>query len=364
MTQEQVAERLGIPRSAVSDIEAGKRELSAAEVVALGNLFGESIESLLGVVEPSTGGEEMMFRAESSAPVVRAQLEAWVHLCDVYAAIEQTLAEGRTAELRPVTGLFSSFEQAARLADEERARLDLGPTPAHVLLAVLEDRLGVKVFYLELEDSISGASMMSARFGPAILVNRRHTPGRRAFTLAHELFHLIVRGSVLRGGRQPLWHVCDGGTQHQKKDRVEQLADRFAGRLLMPPNQFIERLRLMTRDDGSIDQADLIGVARYFGVSVQAVFVQLGLLDLAPRELTMQAYRDPAFQEDLARVGGDTGPTPQRFARLAIKAHRAEHISRGRLAELLEIDAGDVDDVLRRYGAGGPDGGIAVALPC
>lgn len=42
ITQEQVAEHLGIPRSAVSEMEAGKRDISASELFALARLFGES----------------------------------------------------------------------------------------------------------------------------------------------------------------------------------------------------------------------------------------------------------------------------------------------------------------------------------
>src|SRR4051812_29886639 len=80
LTQEQVAERLGVPRSAVSDIESGKRELSAAEVVSLALLFGESVESLLDIAEPGHGNEEVMFRAESIPTSARAQLETWMRL--------------------------------------------------------------------------------------------------------------------------------------------------------------------------------------------------------------------------------------------------------------------------------------------
>lgn len=363
LTQEQVAERLAIPRSAVSDIESGKRELSAAEVVRLADLFGESVERLLGVTEPGLAREQLMFRAEAVPPAARASLSAWLGLCETYATLERELGEERVTDLRPLTAEFSTFEQAQRLADEERARLGLGPTPAHALLGVLEDRLAVKVFYLDLDDAISGASVTSRVSGPAILVNRRHSAGRRAFTLAHELFHLLVRGPVLRAGQQPAWHVCEGGALAGKKDHVEQLADRFAGRLLVPPAHFVERLRLMCKTDGSIDPMDLIAVARYFGVSVQAVFVQLGLLNLAPRALTMQAYRDPAFQDDLARAGEDVGPMPQRFARLAVKAYRAEKISRGRLAELLEVDVGEIDAMMRRFGGGEGDRGIDIVLP-
>jgi Zn-dependent peptidase ImmA (M78 family) len=65
---------------------------------------------------------------------------------------------------------------------------------------------------------------------------------------------------------EPPLRVCAGvPSNDEKRDRVEQLADRFARRLLMPPDPFVDLLRLMVKSDGSID---LIGVARYFGVNV------------------------------------------------------------------------------------------------
>lgn len=363
LTQEQVAERLGIPRSAISEIESGKRQVTASELVDLAGLFGEPVEALLGLGEEHAGDEAVMFRADGLPSMAQAQLQGWVRWCETYQWLEDSLGERPAGGLRPVMAVFSTFAQAADLAEQERARLELGETPAHGLLAALEERVGVKVLFLDLEESVSGASINSTRFGPAIVVNRRHRPGRRVFTLAHELFHLLVRGPVVRAGVPRGWHVCDGQSLGQKKDLVEQLADSFAGRLLMPAEHFIERLRQTVSESGAASPVDLICLARYFGVSVQAVFVQLGVLRLAPWDVAMGAYRDPVFQEQIERAGPERASEPERFRRLAIKACLAEKISRGRLAELLEMNVADVDDVLQRYGAGGTDRGISLTLP-
>ncbi len=364
LTQDQVAAHLAIPRSAVSDIEAGKREVSAAELVGLADLFGESLEQLLDVAE-RRADEDLMLRAATVATPARAQLEHWIRLCEEYQWLEGELGEGkeRQSDLRPTQRTFSRFEDAQALADEERSRLALGQTPAHVLLGVLEERVGIKVLFLDLEGEISGASVSSSRFGPAILVNRAHTPGRRVFTLAHELFHLVARGPIVRLGQPPAWHVCDVWPNTEKKSRVEQLADRFAGRLLVPPDHFLERLRLMLRGDQQLDEVDLIEVARYFGVSVQAVFVQLALHKLVPWDLAVEGYRERVVQERIVQAAPEAGAEPERFRRLAIKAYRSERISRARLAELLGIAATEVDETLSRHGAGGTDRGFRVTLP-
>lgn len=364
LSQEQVAERLGIPRSAVSEIESGRREVSATELVTLGTLFGVSVADLLdmGPEAPSNEADEMMYRTAALPAGVEVQLKHWRLACQSFQQLESEVGDPSPSDLRPVTRVLSSFEEVDELADEERDRLKLGATPAHTLMGVIEDQLRIKVLYRDLEDGLSGASMVSQQFGPAMLVNSRHSPGRRVFTLAHELFHLLVRGPVERVGQPRAWHVCDGKVA-DKKDRIEQFADRFAGRLLVPPGPFLERLRILVKPGTDADHSDLIAVARHFGVSVQAIFVQLAVHRLAPWELALKGYQDPVVQQSIVDAGPEVEQEPQRFRRLAIKAFLTKRISRGRLAELLEINVAEVEWLLRRHGGGGADHAVRIALP-
>lgn len=48
LSQEAVAERLGVPRASVSAMEAGKRKVSSMELRDLARLYRTSIEQLLG----------------------------------------------------------------------------------------------------------------------------------------------------------------------------------------------------------------------------------------------------------------------------------------------------------------------------
>src|SRR2546425_4046475 len=93
MTQEQVAAQLGIPRSAVSEIENGKRELSATELFKLSQLFGEPMDHLLGIGEVSLEDDLVMLRAQSVTSTTKAELNRFVHLCREYARLEQLTAE-------------------------------------------------------------------------------------------------------------------------------------------------------------------------------------------------------------------------------------------------------------------------------
>ena len=57
MTQEFVAESVGVSRQAVSKWESGASDPSTANLIALAKLFGVSAEELLKSVETKQGGE-------------------------------------------------------------------------------------------------------------------------------------------------------------------------------------------------------------------------------------------------------------------------------------------------------------------
>lgn len=361
MTQQEVAEHLGIPRSGVSEIETGRRDLSAVELFQLARLFGEPMEHLLGLAEHAPEEDLVMLRAEIITPSTRAELRRFVNLCHEYQQLEEWTGEAREPDLRSIRAILSTYEQARTLAAQERKRLDLGATPARHLLTLLEEHLGVKVLFLDVNDAISGAAITSPRFGPAILVNCRHSAGRQAFTLAHEYFHLLTRGRVARSRGAQAVHLCEARAPDGGKDRGEQLADQFAAELLMPTEHFVERIRELAGEDRVIDPVDLIGVARYFGVSVQAVFVRMAAHRMITWEVAKQAYEDPELREEiLRRGGGEQAPEPMRFKRLAVKAFLADQISRARLAELLDVNVADVEQELKRFG--GEDTGLRVKL--
>ncbi|MEX2583652.1 MAG: XRE family transcriptional regulator [Gemmatimonadota bacterium] len=349
ITQQQVADRLGVARSAVSEMETGKREVSAVEAAAMAGLYAEPLARLLA---PSGAAvESLMLRSAVSAGDA-AGLRRFLERCQTYRELEERLGEARFPELRPVAGILELPEEAHALADEERRRLDLGATPGRHFLNVLEEDVGIKIVGLELGDDLSGASIQSPEFGPAILVNRRHSPGRQVFTLAHEYFHLLtsdrVRGSA---GPRPV-HIHEARQPDEPRDPADDLADHFAGSLLMPAEPFLHAVRRLRDPDGQVNTLDLVGVARYFGVSVQAVFVRLSVLGHVTREAARAAYGDSALQDEILRVGGEWIRTASRFRRLAVKAHVAGHSTRERLAELLDVATERVDDEVRRYGGG------------
>jgi Zn-dependent peptidase ImmA (M78 family) len=103
-------------------------------------------------------------------------------------------------------------------------------------------------------------------------VNASHPSARRRFTIAHELGHvlLLAHDDLHVDGKLMLRDA----TSSQGNDRREIEANAFAAELLMP----VEMLRHEIVLRGGIDlddDRDVGGLARIFGVSVQALLIRL-----------------------------------------------------------------------------------------
>lgn len=155
LSQQDVAGATGIPRSGVSDIERGLREVSALELKAYAALFGTTTDALLGheVPEPGIGTPEGLVAALKK---VTSDLHGYLeHRAQELAgplvqAAEQAAAERvRQAEfqLQRVTDLLEETRRQWKgdLKRAHRAEHRLGMThPAGACGSCDEDRLNAK----------------------------------------------------------------------------------------------------------------------------------------------------------------------------------------------------------------------------
>jgi len=259
-----------------------------------------------------------------------ALLEAWCDLPPV-----EPLPEW------PLDPKGASFPDAVRIAEQAGQLLNLGSRPAASLLAILEERFRIKIFYEELGPEGSAASVRGD-FGPAILMNSSEAPWRRNYNFAHELFHLItwsaVDAQLPRDGEEPDW-----------LEKLEKLADAFASRLLLPADaveaEFIARVR-----GGRIGHLELVEVAREFDVSTAALLwrlVNMGRLKRETAELLLQNenFKRVDRQSVSDRWLAPPGPISDRFKRLATLAYRKGRLSKARLAEFLEVTLSELTDI-------------------
>jgi transcriptional regulator with XRE-family HTH domain len=89
-SQEDVAKHLGLPRSAISDIETGKRRIAAGEMAALAALAGRSLDWFFEEHQDE-GSFVVLARAQDSSPDVQDALRRAQLLCENYDLIESLL---------------------------------------------------------------------------------------------------------------------------------------------------------------------------------------------------------------------------------------------------------------------------------
>lgn len=339
--QKELAERAGLGHAqTVSEIEKGGRSLRASEVVRLAELFRVSANDLLLGRLP-TAADCVLWREPDSSPARREVEARFLQRCRRYAFLEEISWSASSPSLPTYRVDFGreGYDDAERIAEEVRDTLQLGDVPSKSLRENLESRWGVKMFE-ELMDNGSGATA-KGDFGAAILENAAEPPKRRAFSLAHELFHLLTWGE----SAEP----C-GGASAESSQRREKKANAFAAALLMPREVVSRKLSGLK----IMQLSDLLPVAGAMSVSTPALAWRCVSLKILAREQVERALhspdRDAAVDRGWVPPIELDQPLPERYVSLAYAAYMRGDISIGKLAELLETTVGLVEHRLDRYG--------------
>ena len=161
-----------------------------------------------------------------------------------------------------ISGL--SPEQAGEgVAVQERNRLGLGDGPLPILRDILEEDVGLRVFYLPLAPSkFSEIYSYSDELGGCVAVNSLHPEERRRWSLAHGYAHFLAS------------RYTPVVAAHESDDRLpsdERFADSFAQNFLMPAEGLKRRYYDRRLAKGKVTPADLCIIAHYYGVSVEAL---------------------------------------------------------------------------------------------
>lgn len=353
-SQEQVAAALGVSRPMITYWESGSRTPSDRQVVGLARLYGVDVAALRGdeALEPPQPAAQMMFRgAEDRLPdEARRGLADFVDFLDTYAHLARELGYLiHGMQQSPFTSGFDSAEDARRKAEEVRAHLRLGLGPIGDVDRLC-DLLGITVLRAplgpDLATTISGAFFRHPQVGLSILVNLDMTPGRRRFTVAHEIAHALFHSDKER-------YVLSFAT----KDPRERFADAFAGEFLMPT----EGIRRVMEEQGFgpkiTDPADVIHLQRFFNVSYATALVRLRQARYLKPDLyeKFKGVRPVIFARSLgyepAPEEYEQDPSqwrlrryPPRFLRLLRSAIQNEQLSVPSAAKLVGVSIDELAD--------------------
>lgn len=373
LSQQAVALALDLPRTAVTQFEAGNRSVSTLELTRLSELYMHPVADLLHD-GPRDEDRDVLVALHRIAPGLEAdpdtreQVTRCVHLCREGVALGRLLgAECRSGppsyDMPVPRSPGEAVAQGEEAAEQERRRLGIANAPIADVSELIASQ-GIWASGVTLPDGMSGLFLRHPSIGLAILVNSSHPKGRKRFSYAHEYAHALLD----RNGQ-----VTISSTENSS-EMVEKRANAFAAAFLMPRAGVRTFLRyldkgLRSRQDHAIFDAasgghieaaqrpparsqritykDNATLAHHFGASYQAAAYRLKSLryvsagecsDLLDRKSVGRDYLVALSKFD--DVGKRERPKywdrelRSEIAHLAIEAYRLEEISRGRILEL------------------------------
>jgi len=331
----------------LSAIERGTRNINANELGAMARLYGRNLDYFFEKENPPD--PIALWRKSTEADERRVERQ-FLSFLENYSSLENLLGlkrrwKGIQKSYDRADFLQRGFDLADRLGAEIAEYLRLGSRPASSLLNVLENDLRIKILHLQLDNGISGASVVDDRLGAGMLINANDVPWRRNFDLAHELFHIVTWSVFSRE------EIGDGTT----KTKPEQFANAFASSLLLPREQVLEALDEVTINN-TIRWVDIIDLAKDFQVSTDAIFWRLVNLKVFKRQIVENLLKDPKRKE-LDRTMRKSlyakmkiSEYPERYVSLCYRCLIEGKISRGVFAKYLKIDRADIDSFLNKFG--------------
>ena len=344
MTQQDVADQLNAARTTITAIEKGERRVQPEELLRLSELYGRSIGYLVREREPaeSFGVQFRAFLKDEETAATASELEQAVNdfqdISEDYVTLEslngieslgQYTVEFQIGRSRPELA-------AQEAAESERNRLGLGDGPIVYLREVLENDVGLRIFYIRMPSRVAGMFAFSDDLGGCIAVNVRHPEERRRWSMAHEYGHFL-------SGRYQAEVSSTGQTG--RKPTLERFADAFARFFLMPSAGLRRRFNQVLRaSEGRITVGELVRLAHHYVVSVQAMMLRLEEMRLITagtwQQLDEQKFKPREAQAELGleppQQEGDM--LPLRYKLLAVRAFEDEKITEGQLARYLRTD--------------------------
>lgn len=358
MTQADAAKIINSARTTVVAIEKGERRLKPNELIQLARAYGRNVSDFVQS-SPVVETFEVQFRAayrrnEKEEAQINPTIVRLEELCRNYLKLEEIMdaplprnyPQEYEVENMPIEAAAES------IAIAERQRLGLGDAPIQRLRDILEQGVGLRIFYLKMLPKYSEIYSYSERIGGCMAINADHPEERRRWSLAHGYLHFLAHR------RKP---VVDFEGQYKRLPESERLAEAFPKYFLMPTSGLLKQFNDMYRAQGKFTPTNLFTLAHYYGVSVEALVYRLEGIQLLPSG-TWERLKDRGLkvrktQQEMGLEGvhGRTDMTPIHYQHLAIEALDQGLITEGRFADFLgsdRLEARRIAEKLREHSSG------------
>jgi Zn-dependent peptidase ImmA (M78 family)/DNA-binding XRE family transcriptional regulator len=344
--QEDAAAHISVARTTLVAMEKGERRVKARELHLLTSLYGRSVSDWLED-RPASVPLSPQFRTPPRGTRLDAQEIYSValqleELARDYIELER-MTDSPMVQRYPAPYKFEipgvSVElRGEEIAGEERMRLGLGDAPILDLRGLLEESVGIRIFYQELPSQVGGLYAFNEAFGACIAINRKHPPARAVWSLAHEYGHFLTTRHVA--------DVSFWDDQAWGKNAAERFADAFAKNFLMPRMGVNRHLsELVAMHGKGITAPDVLALAQIFRVSAEAMFLRLEDLRRLPFG-TWDGLIKQRFKPDQARKTLGLSHSAQREALLPVRYRmlarevydQGEEMTEAQLARFLRLD--------------------------
>jgi Zn-dependent peptidase ImmA (M78 family) len=172
-----------------------------------------------------------------------------------------------------MTPLRPRYARIDRLVNELLSRAEMKGPPIPV--EAIAEMAGATIHLEQFEEDVSGV-LIRGDSHCVIGVQKMHSEGRRRFTIAHELGHLLLHdGKPIRVDKafRVNWRK-DSSSKPRDVEEIE--ANAFAAKLLMPTDM-IEQAHGESSFEVE-DETEVVRLAKLFGVSNQAMNFRLNQL--------------------------------------------------------------------------------------
>jgi Zn-dependent peptidase ImmA (M78 family)/DNA-binding XRE family transcriptional regulator len=327
MTQVDLAGAIGLERTALVRVESGERKVSATELMAITSALGRPVDWFFSESPPAVVSRRRDPAVGGFSRRLDLALELVARDVAFLADRELVVLPGRAAHGTP-----GSYREAEDLAREVRAELGRPDGPLPDLQSAAES-LGLLGFSFALGADAGDAAYVEVEDAGVAVINGSMDPGRRRFSLAHELGHHLVGDAYEPAPRLGA-------------DDTERMFQAFAAYFLMPRPAVLETW--VEFADQPVRRA-AIAVAVRFSVSWTAACNQLRNLDLIDsrdrERLVENVLRKGELLEFGERFAGELDPPsiPPGYARSVVSAYRRNLLTAARTLELLHGAASEAD---------------------
>lgn len=358
MTQADAAKVIDAARTTIVAIEKGERRLKPNELIKLARAYGRAISVFVRpspVIEPFAVQFRAAYqRSEQEEARIDPIIQRLEELCRNYLELEKIVDAPLPRNYPQEYDVASMPIEAAAdsIAIAERQRLGLGDGPIPFLRDILEQSVGIRIFYLKMPAKYSEIYSYDEQVGGCMAINLDHYEERRRWSMAHGYLHFLAHR------RKP---VVDFEGQYQRIPESERLAEAFPKYFLMPSSGLLRRFNDMYCTHGKFTPTNLFTLAHYYGVSIEALGYRLedmGLLHSGTLErLRDRGLKVRKIQQELGleEIQHRTDIVPVHYQHLAIEALDQGLITEGRFADFLGVDrleARRIAEALREHSSG------------